>query len=68
VTKLSLLLKVLEDESEETVSKQLTLFAERALPSLHDNIKCGNSLVASDIYDGLAVLPGIEERKRINAF
>ena len=68
VTKLSLLLKVLEDESEETVSKQLTLFAERALPSLHDNIKCGNSLVGSDIYDGLAVLPGIEERKRINAF
>lgn len=68
VTKLSLLLKVLEDESEETVSRQLTLFAERALPSLHDNIKCGNSLVASDIYDNLAVLPGIEERKRINAF
>lgn len=68
VTKLSLLLKVLEDESEETVSRQLTLFAERALPSLHDNIKCGNSLVGSDIYDNLAVLPGIEERKRINAF
>ena len=68
VTKLSLLLKVLEDESEETVSRQLTLFAERALPSLHDNIKCGNSLVGSDIYDNLEVLPGIEERKRINAF
>jgi len=68
VTKLSLLLKVLEDESEETVSKQLTLFAERALPSLHNNIKCGNSLVGSDIYDGFDVLPDLEERKRINAF
>ncbi len=68
VTKLSLLLKVLEDESEETVSKQLTLFAERALPSLHDNIKCGNSLVSSDIYDDSAFQPGIEERMRINAF
>ena len=68
VTKLSLLLKVLEDESEETVSKQLTLFAERALPSLHDNIKCGNSLVGSDIYDGLDILPDIEERRQINAF
>ncbi|NLA39715.1 MAG: restriction endonuclease subunit R, partial [Methanomicrobiales archaeon] len=68
VTKLSLLLKVLEDESEETVSKQLTLFAERALPSLHDNIRCGNSLVGSDIYDGPDALPDLEERRRINAF
>ena len=48
VTKLSLLLKVLEEESEENVSKQLKLFAERALPSLHHNIRCGNSLVAPD--------------------
>ncbi len=32
VTKLSLLLKVLEGENEETISKQLTLFSERALP------------------------------------
>ena len=64
VTKLSLLLKVLEDGSEETVSE----FAGWALPNLHENIRCGNSLVASDIYDGLAVQPGIEERRRINAF
>ena len=34
VTKLSLLLKVLEEESEEHVSKQLKISAERALPSL----------------------------------
>ena len=44
VTKLSLLLKVLEEENEGNIDKQLKLFAERALPSLHDNIKCGNSL------------------------
>jgi len=49
VTKLSLLLKVLEDENEENISKQLKLFAERALPSLHQNIKCGNSLIGTDI-------------------
>ncbi|NLE28026.1 MAG: N-6 DNA methylase [Clostridiaceae bacterium] len=68
VTKLSLLLKVLEDESEESVSKQLTLFAERALPSLHENIKCGNSLVAPDIYDDFSIQPSIEERKKLNVF
>ena len=50
VTKLSLLLKVLEEESEENVSRQLKLFAERALPSLHRNIRCGNSLVAPDYF------------------
>ncbi len=50
VTKLSLLLKVLEGENEETISKQLKLFAERALPSLHKNIKCGNSLIGPDIF------------------
>ena len=33
VTKLSLLLKVLEEENEENIDKQLKLFAERALPS-----------------------------------
>jgi len=69
VTKLSLLLKVLEEENEETVSKQLTLFKERALPSLHENIKCGNSLIGSDIYQDVQVtLDDPEVVKRINAF
>lgn len=49
VTKLSLLLKVLDGESEENIDKQLKLCDERALPSLHQNIKCGNSLVGTDI-------------------
>ena len=39
VTKLSLLLKVLEGENEETISKQLTLFQERALPDLGERIR-----------------------------
>ncbi|MBN1572011.1 MAG: N-6 DNA methylase [Deltaproteobacteria bacterium] len=46
VTKLSLLLKVLEGESEETINTQLKMFKERALPDLGDNIKCGNSLLS----------------------
>jgi hypothetical protein len=69
VTKLSLLLKVLEEESQENVSKQLKLFEERALPSLHQNIKCGNSLIGTDIYaDVQATLEDPEAVKRINAF
>jgi type I restriction-modification system DNA methylase subunit len=65
VTKLSLLLKVLEEESQETVSKQLTITAERALPSLDHNIKCGNSLIGWDILT--PDMPA-DEVKRINPF
>ncbi len=50
VTKLSLLLKVLEGESEQTIVKQLKMFHERALPDLSNNIKCGNSLIGTDFY------------------
>ncbi|MDD4652323.1 MAG: N-6 DNA methylase [Methanothrix sp.] len=67
VTKLSLLLKVLEGENEETISKQLTLFSERALPDLGNNIKCGNSLVGWDILESNPGL-GAEEIARINPF
>ena len=67
VTKLSLLLKVLEGENDETISKQLKLFQERALPDLSNNIKCGNSLIGWDI---LKDNPGLtqEEIDRINPF
>lgn len=53
VTKLSLLLKVLEGENEKTLAppqKTLALYTERVLPDLAGNIKCGNSLVASDYW------------------
>jgi len=69
VTKLSLLLKVLEGENEETLGKSLRLFHERALPDLADNIKCGNSLIGPDFYEGKQLsLIDEEERYRINAF
>src|SRR5207244_1503340 len=65
VTKLSLLLKVLEGESQD----QLALLHERALPDLGNNIKCGNSLIAPDFYDNqqMAFLDE-EEQYRINVF
>ena len=69
VTKLSLLLKVLEGESRDTVESQLSLFKERALPDLSDNIKCGNSLIGSDFYaqDNLPNLTE-EDHLRLNVF
>jgi hypothetical protein len=51
VTKLSLLLKVLEGETGETLNQQMRLFHERALPDLGDNIKCGNSLIDYRYFD-----------------
>ena len=69
VTKLSLLLKVLEGEDEETIQRQLFLFQQRALPDLGNNIKCGNSLIGSDFYEGQQInLFDDEEMYRINAF
>jgi predicted type IV restriction endonuclease len=69
VTKLSLLLKVLEGESKETVNNQLRLFHERALPDLGRNIKCGNSLIGPDFYEGhQRSFFDEQEVYRINAF
>ena len=68
VTKLSLLLKVLEGENAETLGKQLSLLHERALPDLAQNIKCGNSLIGPDFYQGRQTEFDQEEDYRINAF
>ncbi len=67
VTKLSLLLKVLEGESDETLGKQLELFQERALPNLDANIKCGNSLIGPDYFTG-QLIPDPDELRRVNPF
>jgi len=69
VTKLSLLLKVLEGENAETLGQSLRLFHQRALPDLGEDIKCGNSLIGPDFYEGKQLsLIDEEERYRINAF
>ena len=69
VTKLSLLLKVLEGEDEQTISQQFVLFHQRVLPDLANNIKCGNSLIGPDFYQGRQMtLLNKEEMYRINAF
>jgi type I restriction-modification system DNA methylase subunit len=69
VTKLSLLLKVLEGESERSLAKQLTMLHERALPDLGSNIKCGNSLIGTELYEYREMnLFGDDELDRINPF
>jgi len=68
ITKLSLLLKVLENETKESVNQQLKLFRQRALPNLSDNIKCGNSVVDSSYFHQNKLVDNIEELKKINPF
>ncbi len=69
VTKLSLLLKVLEGEDIQTINRQLTFLHERVLPDLGNNIKCGNSLIGTDFYEGKQMsFLDEEEMYRINAF
>jgi type I restriction-modification system DNA methylase subunit len=52
VTKLSLMLKAMEGETEASINNQLSLYHERVLPTLDNNIKSGNSLIDLDFYDG----------------
>ncbi len=69
VTKLSLLLKVLEGENRETLERQRRILHERALPDLGANIKCGNSLIGPDFFNGHQLsLFDEDERYRINVF
>ena len=70
VTKLSLLLKVLEGEG---MASQMSFLPERVLPDLGRNIKCGNSLIGTeffglDFYAGKLDLPDEETVRRVNAF
>lgn len=61
VTKLSLLLKCMEGETQASIAHQLSMFNDRVLPTLDSNIKSGNSLIDTDYYD--SQLDFGEERK-----
>jgi hypothetical protein len=64
VTQLSLYLKMLENENRATLAHERDLFGsdEALLPALENNIKCGNSLIASD-FSMIA-----EDLVRVHAF
>ncbi len=69
VTKLSLLLKVLEGANRDVLEQQQKLWQERALPDLGNNIKCGNSLIGPDFYaGGRQTTLDDAEMDRINVF
>ncbi|MBK9227795.1 MAG: N-6 DNA methylase [Ignavibacteria bacterium] len=65
VTKLSLLLKCLEGETSASIEHQLSMFNERVLPTLDDNIKVGNSLIDTDFYSNQL---DFGEEKKIKPF
>lgn len=62
VTRFSLSLKALEDTRREELMEERSLFNQRILPNLSDNIKCGNSLIGND-YSA-----DVQERLAAHAF
>jgi hypothetical protein len=69
VTKLSLLLKVLEGETRQQLQRDFIRERQRILPDLGNNIRCGNSLIGPEAYDHrqFSLLPE-EDGYRINVF
>jgi len=68
VTKLALLLRVLEGETEASLYEQTALFHDRVLPNLDDNIKCGNSLIGNAIHFTAQPALSVDFERRVNAF
>lgn len=69
VTKLSLYLKLLENEGSETQGLLFKFSDMKLLPSLDSNIKCGNSLVGPDYYNEKDLsLFADEAMRKINTF
>ena len=69
VTKLSLYLKLLENEGKEAEGSLFKHSDLKLLPTLDSNIKCGNSLIGSDFYtDKDLSLFGNDEMRKVNVF
>jgi len=68
VTKLSLYLKLLENEGKEAEGWLFKYSDNRLLPSLEDNIKCGNSLIGTDFYAQGDLELTDDEQIKVNCF
>jgi len=69
VSKLSLLLKLLEGETEESTGKLFRYTQLKLLPDLSNNIKCGNSLIGTDYFEGrITGTIDEDELRKINPF
>jgi hypothetical protein len=68
VTRFSLLLKALENESAAAIKAHLDKYNLRALPNLSRNIQCGNSLIDKTYFDYDENALASDEFERINPF
>jgi len=69
VSKLSLLLKLLEGETEESTGRLFRYTQLKLLPDLSNNIKCGNSLIGTDYFEGrITGTIDEDELRKINPF
>jgi type I restriction-modification system DNA methylase subunit len=68
VTKLSLYLKLLENESGESTGELFKYSDMTLLLSLEENIKCGNSLVGTDFYAQPNLDLTDDDRIKVNCF
>jgi type I restriction-modification system DNA methylase subunit len=68
VTKLSLYLKLLENESGESTGELFKYSDMTLLLSLEENIKCGNSLIGTDFYAQTELELTDDDRIKVNCF
>ena len=68
VTKLSLYLKLLENEGKEAEGQLFSFSDMTLLPSLEENVKCGNSLVGTDFYNQATLGLNKDEEIKVNCF
>lgn len=68
LTKLSLLLKALENETKESVYRQLKLVNEKVLPNIDKNIRWGNSIVNHTYFNQATITENLDEQKKVNPF
>jgi type I restriction-modification system DNA methylase subunit len=68
VTKLSLYLKLLENEGKEAEGWLFKHSDRTLLPSLEENIRCGNSLIGTDFYEQMLFKLTDEEQIKVNCF
>ncbi|MDR2734132.1 MAG: N-6 DNA methylase [Spirochaetota bacterium] len=69
VSKLSLYLKLLEGETQEAEEQNRFTHSSMALlPSLDENIRCGNSFVGTDFYDQPELQLSRDDKMKLNCF
>ena len=68
VTQFSLLLKLIEDESEAGLSEYVRMQKQPALPALGDTIRCGNSLISADEWQTVFESMSGAVRDKVNPF